>query len=84
MSSPIRRFVLTEKALMLAERENKITLIVDRSATKKTIKDEVERLYGVKVSYVNTMITPRGEKKAVVKLAPEHNAFDLLSRLGLL
>jgi|GEM_PF-4950176 LSU ribosomal protein L23P len=44
MSSPIRRFVLTEKALMLAEKENKITLVVDRSATKKAIKDEVERL----------------------------------------
>ncbi|MEL9990867.1 MAG: 50S ribosomal protein L23 [Thermoproteus sp.] len=84
MSSPIRRFVLTEKALMLAERENKITLIVDRSATKKAIRDEVERLYGVKVDYVNVMITPRGEKKAIVKLGPESNAFDLLSRLGLL
>lgn len=80
----IRRFVLTEKALMLAERENKITIIVDRSDNKKVIKDEFEKLYGVKVQYVNTMITPRGEKKAVVKLSPEHNAFDLLSRLGLL
>ncbi len=80
----IRRFVLTEKALMLAERENKITIIVDRSDNKKVIKDEFEKLYGVKVQYVNTMITTRGEKKAVVKLSPEHNAFDLLSRLGLL
>ncbi|MEZ0249007.1 MAG: 50S ribosomal protein L23 [Thermoproteus sp.] len=84
MSSPIRRFVLTEKALMLAERENKITLIVDRSATRKAVRDEVERLYGVKVDYVNIIITPKGEKKAVVKLRPENNAFDLLSRLGLL
>lgn len=82
--SLVKRFVLTEKALMMAEKENKIVLIVDRSATKKAVKDSVERLYGVKVEYVNTMITPRGEKKAVVKLAPENNAFDLLSRLGLL
>ncbi len=80
----IRRFVLTEKALMLAERENKITIVVDRGDTKRAVKEEFERLYGVKVEYVNTMITPRGEKKAIVKLSPEHNAFDLLSRLGLL
>lgn len=80
----IRRFVLTEKALMLAEKENKITVVVDRSDTKKAVKEQFEKLYGVKVEYVNTVITPRGEKKAVVKLSPEHNAFDLLSRLGLL
>lgn len=80
----IRRFVVTEKALRLAERENKIVVIVDREATKKQIADEVKRLYGVKVVKVNTLITPRGEKKAYVKLAPEHNAMDLLSRVGVL
>ncbi len=31
----IRRFVITEKALRLAERENKITVVVDRAVTKK-------------------------------------------------
>ncbi|MBP1449494.1 MAG: 50S ribosomal protein L23 [Thermoproteus sp.] len=80
----IKRFVLTEKALMLAERENKLTVIVDRSANRKAVREAMEKLYGVKVAGVNVMITPRGEKKAIVKLAPESNAFDLLSRLGLL
>jgi LSU ribosomal protein L23P len=80
----IKRFVITEKALRLAERENKITVIVDRSATKKQIADEIERLYNVKVEEVNTLITPRGEKKAYVKLSPEHSAMDLLTRLGVL
>lgn len=80
----IKRFVLTEKALMLAERENKLTVIVDGSANKKAVREAVEKLYGVKVAGVNVAITPRGEKKAIVKLAPENNAFDLLSRLGLL
>lgn len=80
----IKRLVVTEKALRLAEKENKITLIVDRGATKKQIAEEVERLYNVKVERVNTLITPRGEKKAYVKLAEEHNAMDLLSRLGVL
>ena len=80
----IRRFVITEKALRLAERENKITVIVDRAATKKQIADEIQRLYNVKVEKVNTLISPRGEKKAYVKLSREHGAMDLLSRLGVL
>ncbi|AAL63852.1 50S ribosomal protein L23 [Pyrobaculum aerophilum] len=80
----IKRIVVTEKALRLAEKENKITLIVDRGATKKQIAEEVERLYNVKVEKVNTLITPRGEKKAYVKLTKEHNAMDLLSKLGVL
>jgi large subunit ribosomal protein L23 len=80
----IRRFVITEKTLRLAERENKITVIVDRAATKKQIADEIQRLYNVKVEKVNTLISPRGEKKAYVKLSTEHSAMDLLSRLGVL
>jgi large subunit ribosomal protein L23 len=80
----IRRFVITEKALRLAERENKITVIVDRAAAKKQIADEIQRLYNVKVEEVNTLISPRGEKKAYVKLSTEHSAMDLLSRLGVL
>ncbi len=79
----IMRFVLTEKSLRLAERENKITIIVRRDATKKQIRDAIEKLYNVKVVKVNTLITPTGEKKAYVKLSPEFSAMDLLSRLGL-
>ncbi|ABP51594.1 MULTISPECIES: 50S ribosomal protein L23 [Pyrobaculum] len=80
----VRRILITEKTLRLAEKENKITIIVDRTATKKQIADEVARLYNVKVDKVNTVITPQGEKKAYVKLAEGYNAMDLLSRLGVL
>ncbi len=66
----IVRFVLTEKSLRLAERENKITIIVPRNASKKEIRDYVEKTYNVKVKKVNTLITMTGEKKAYVKLAP--------------
>jgi large subunit ribosomal protein L23 len=79
----IVRFVLTEKSLRLAERENKITVIVPRSTTKKEIRDYIEKTYNVKVEEVNTTIAMTGEKKAYVKLTPEYNAYDLLSRLGL-
>ncbi|MFN7106318.1 MAG: 50S ribosomal protein L23 [Pyrobaculum sp.] len=78
------KFLVTEKTLRLAERENKIVVIVDRDAAKKQIADEIKRLYNVKVEKVNTVVTPRGEKKAYVKLAKEHNAVDLLSRVGVI
>ena len=80
----IERPHVTEKTLMLAERNNVLTLIVSRRATKKQVKEAVEKMFGVKVVKVNTLITPRGEKKAYVRLAPEYSALDVLSRMGVL
>lgn len=80
----IVRLHVTEKSLMLAERYNVITFVVTRTASKLQIKRAVEKLYGVKVAKVNTMIAPTGEKKAFVKLSEGYNAIDMLSRLGVL
>lgn len=74
----------TEKALILLERDNTLTFIVDRDATKNEIKYAIEKMFNVKVVKVNTLITPKGEKKAYIKLAPEYNASDIASRLGIL
>ncbi|MCC6023979.1 MAG: 50S ribosomal protein L23, partial [Thaumarchaeota archaeon] len=71
-SEVIKRIVITQDAVSLIEKENKLTFIVDLRATKADVKRAVEELYGVKVERVNTMITPRGEKKAYVKLKPEY------------
>lgn len=83
MSELITRFIITEKTIRLAEKENKVTIAVPLNAGKREIKKQVEKAYGVKVVKVNTSITMKGEKKAVVKLSPESNAFELLTRLGL-
>jgi len=83
-SEIIKRIVITQDAVTLIEKENKITFIVDIRATKGDVKRAVEELYGVKVEKVNTMITPRGEKKAYVKLKPEYKAADLAVELGIL
>lgn len=83
-SEVVKRIVITQDAVSLIEKENKLTFIVDVGATKKDIKRAVEELYGVKVQEVNTLITPRGEKKAYVKLAPEYKAADLAVELGIL
>ena len=80
----IIRPVQSEKALRLIEQHNTLTFIVRRDATKPEIKRAVEELFGVKVVKVNTLITPRGEKKAYVRLAPEYSAADIAARLGIL
>jgi LSU ribosomal protein L23P len=59
----IIRPLLTEKTLRLIEENNTLTFIVDRRATKHQIRETVEKMLGVKVEKVNTLITPRGEKK---------------------
>jgi len=87
MKDPLKiliRPLHTEKALLLIERENTITFIVDRKATKHDIKYAIEKLFDVKVKRVNTLITPRGEKKAYIKLAPEYKASEIAMKLGLL
>ncbi|AJC71272.1 MAG: 50S ribosomal protein L23 [Thermococcus sp.] len=79
----IIRPLVTEKAVSLVEKENKLTFIVDRRATKQDIKRAVEEMFNVKVEKVNTLITMKGEKKAYVKLKPEYNASEVAARLGL-
>jgi len=82
--SIIIRPVQSEKALRLIEEQNTLTFIVDRKATKHDIRRAIEQAFGVKVEKVNTLITPRGEKKAYVKLAKEYSASDIAARLGIL
>ena len=77
----IKCFLVTEKSTAELEK-NVLTAIVDIKAKKKQIKDEIERLFEVEVDKVNTLITPKGEKKAYIKLKPEYSAEELLSKLG--
>jgi large subunit ribosomal protein L23 len=80
--SIIVRVHFSEKASTLMDKENVITLIVDRRASKHDIKRVFEDIFQVKVVEVRTLITSRGEKKAYVKLAPEFKARDVATRLG--
>ena len=47
--------VITEKATVLSE-QNKVVFRVPLSATKKDIKEAVEKLFNVKVGAVNTLV----------------------------
>ncbi|HQD25204.1 50S ribosomal protein L23 [Methanoculleus sp. DTU007] len=75
---------VTEKATMMLEGENKLQFIVQRNATKQDIKRELESTFEQKVAEVRTMMTMKGEKKAIVKFADEKAAEEILSRLGIM
>lgn len=79
----IKKPLVTEKTFDLIERENKLVLIVERKANKSEIKRAIEKIYDVKVIKVNTLITPRGEKKAFIKLHPDYSAQDIAIDIGI-
>jgi large subunit ribosomal protein L23 len=74
---------VTEKSMKLIETENKLTFIVNRRATKREIAEAVEKLYEVKVLGVNTLVSPKGIKKAYVKLAPDFKADEVATNMGI-
>jgi large subunit ribosomal protein L23 len=75
---------ITEKVTGMVDSNNTLEFLVDMRAIKPDIKKSLEELYGVEVLSVRTMITPRGDKKAIVKLAKNGSANELATRLGLL
>lgn len=81
--SIIKAAVSSEKAITYMEKFNTITFIVDVEATKKDIEKAVEELFGVKVAKVRTLVTPKGEKKAYVRLTEEYKASDVATKLGI-
>ena len=76
--------VMTEVASRLIESENKLVFVVNIKATKWDVKRAVEELYDVRVEKVNIVITPKGVKKAFVKLHPDYKAVDVAIKLGVL
>ena len=74
--------VATEKTMLNGQKENKLTFIVRREATRDLVAKEVERRFDVKVEQVNIMITKKG-KKAIVKLSEKHNAEEIGERMGI-
>lgn len=76
--------LMTEKTSSILETENKLVFVVRMEANKAEIKRAIERLYEVAVSKVNVAITPKGEKKAFVKLHPDYSAVDVAIKLGIL
>jgi large subunit ribosomal protein L23 len=50
----IKKSIVTEKASILKEKNNKYTFVVDKDANKFQIKQAVESLFNVRVASVHT------------------------------
>lgn len=75
--------VLTEKAVMMIERDNKLVFETSMRDTKEEIKKELETVLKIKVAKISTLI--RGNKKyAYVKLKGDTLAIDIATKLGLM
>ena len=76
--------LISEKAVDLIEKQNKLVFIVDKDATKEEIKKAVEELYKVKVIKVNTSTNIKGRKRAFVKLSKENPATEIATKLNII
>jgi len=62
-SEIIKRPIITEKSMLLVEKQNKYTFSVDKRANKVQIANAIEELFKVKVVQVNTMnVTPKKKR----------------------
>ena len=80
----IKHPLSTEKSIRLMEAENKLIFVVDKDATKASVKRAIEELFKVKVVKVNTLYDQKGRKRAYVKLHPESPAIDIATDMGLM
>ena len=76
--------LMTEKAIMLIEKENKLSFIATETATKADIKRLIEKVYKVKVAKVNILNDMKGRKKVTVKLDKKFKAEELAAKLGVI
>lgn len=54
--SILKKPLVTEKFTKLGEKLNKYAFVVEKKATKPEIRTAVEKLYGVNVEEINTMV----------------------------
>lgn len=80
--SVIEHPLVTEKAMNQMDFDNKLQFIVHMDATKPEIVSEVEDRYEVEIVKVNTQVTPKGKKKATVRLGEDDDAQEVASRIG--
>ena len=75
----------TESAMKKIEDNNTLVFIVDKKANKRQIEAAVTEMYkDIKAYKVNTLITPKGFKKAYVRLTQDYDALDVANRIGII
>lgn len=74
----------SESAIKTIEDNNTLVFIVHKRSNKAMIKQACQQLYKIKVKKVNTLNTPRGEKKAYVALTSDQDALDIANKIGIM
>ena len=46
------------------------------------IKAAVKTLYDIDVAKINTLVRPDGQKKAYIRLTPDHDALEVANKVG--
>jgi large subunit ribosomal protein L23 len=75
--------IMTEKAVMMIERDNVITFQFSMKMEKAGIKKEIEDLFGVKIEKIRTL-NKNNKKYAYIKLKGDVLAIDVATKLGLM
>lgn len=75
--------IVTEKAMVLLENVNQLSFIVEKEARKEDIKAAIEKTFGKKIAAINTMMTTKGTKKAIITFEEKNAAEEILSQLGI-
>jgi len=76
--------LISEKAVNMIEKENKICFIVNKNSTKQEIKEALEKEYNVKIDKVNIINDMKGRKKAIVKINKAFKANDIAMKIGII
>ena len=84
MYSIVKHPLSSESAIKTIEDQNTLVFLVDKRATKPSIRKACADLYGIKVKKVNTLIRPDGYKKAYVKLQSGQDALEYASKIGIM
>ncbi|KAK9474007.1 60S ribosomal protein uL23 [Dipodascopsis tothii] len=79
----ILRSIQNDTAIEKYEGLNTLVLLVDIKANKRQIKDAVKKVFFADTIKINTLITPKGEKKAFVRLSSDADLLDIGHRAGI-
>lgn len=82
--SIIKHPLSSESAIKTIEDHNTLVFVVDKRARKPAIKKACQELYNIRVAKVNTLITPKGNKKAYVVLSKVHDALEIANKIGIM
>ena len=75
--------IVTEKAVMMIEKENVLCFEVEKKQNKTEVKKEIEEMFNVKVDAMRVHIK-NGKKYVYVKLNEKFPAIDVATKLGLI